>query len=510
MHQQPPPPFTPPPFTGPDLCALSATEVVALLRRGAVSPAEVLQAALARIDQVEPEINAMVTPCPDRARKALADLPVHAARNGKHPGWLGGLPIGVKDLTPVAGVRTTMGSRAFEHFIPDATDPLIARLEARGAIVAGKTNTPEFGAGGNTQNAVFGATRNPWDTARNAGGSSGGAAASLASGEVWLSHGSDLAGSLRTPAAYCGVIGLRPSPGRVGGAPEAHGFNTEAVQGPMARNIADCALFMDALCGFDPIWPLSIEAPATPFQTAVAQAGARVRIAFAPDLGGFGYVDPVIRAALAQAMHSVERAGGSIEETCPELPDLERIYLTLRAMFWAALPGRAPGEVQAHYKPTLHQNIEHGRRLGADAIYDAQLGRSRLYNAMRALLERFDVLAFPTMGVPAGPVEQEFPPVIDGKPVTDYVDWLKFSFLSVATGLPALSMPAGFTPDGMPVGLQLIGPPRGEARLLAVARAIEDALGGPLAPIDPRRRETDTAGNRVPVTRPATAPAGRS
>lgn len=473
-------------FTGSELCAKSAVEVVSLLRRGEVTPAEALAASLARIAQVEPAVNAVVTPCPDRARAALADLPRHRQANGDHPGWLAGLPIGVKDMNAVSGVRCTMGSRALEDFVPDETDPLIARLEARGAVVVGKTNTPEFGAGGNTWNHVFGATRNPWNTARNAGGSSGGAAVSLATGEVWLSHGSDLAGSLRTPAAYCGVIGLRPSPGRVGGAPEPHGFSIEAVQGPMARSVADTALFLDAMCGYDPVWPLSIEAPAVPFQRAVAEADARVRIGFAPDLGGFGFVDPVIRAAMAAAMRAVERAGGTVAEECPDLPDLERTYLTLRAMFWAALPGRAAPEVQAHYKPTLRQNIDHGRRLDAETIYDAQLARTVLYHNVRRFLQRFDVLACATMGVPAGPVEQEYPPEIDGKPVTDYVDWLKFSFLAVATGLPALSMPCGFTPDGMPVGLQLIGPPRGEARLLAVARAVEDALGGPLPPIDPR------------------------
>ena len=473
-------------FTGPDLCAKPAREVVALLRAGAVSPQEVLEASLARIAQVEPAVNAVVTPCPERARAALAELPARGRAQGAHPGWLAGLPIGVKDLTPVAGVRCTMGSNAFAEFVPDVTDPLIARLEARGAVVVGKTNTPEFGAGGNTTNAVFGATRNPWHTGRNAGGSSGGAAVSLATGEVWLSHGGDLAGSLRTPAAYCGVIGLRPSPGRVGGAPALHGFSIESVQGPMARDVADTALFLDAMCGFDPIWPLSIEAPAVPFQQAVAEADAAVRIGFAPDLGGFGFVDPVIRAAMGAAMAAVERAGGRVEEACPELPDLERTYLTLRAMFWAALPGRAAPEVQAHYKPTLRQNIAQGRALDADTIYDAQLGRTVLYHNLRRFLERHDVLACATMGVPAGPVEQEYPPEIGGAPVGDYVDWLKFSYLSVATGLPALSMPCGFTPDGMPVGLQLIGPPRGEAKLLAVARAIEDALGLPLSPIDPR------------------------
>lgn len=476
------------PFSGPELCALTACDVVALLRRGEVTPAEVLDASLARTEAVDGAVNAMVTRCPDRARAALATLPARAARHGAHPGWLAGLPIGVKDLSPVAGVRTTSGSKAFEHHIPDTTDPLIARLEDRGATVVGKTNTPEFGAGGNTWNHVFGFTRNPWNTALNAGGSSGGAAVSLASGQVWLSHGSDLAGSLRTPAAYSGVIGLRPSPGRCGGGPDAHGFNIEAVQGPMARNIADTALFLDAMSGFDPVWPLSIEAPATPFQDAVARAHAGIRIGFAPDLNGFGYVAPVIRDAMARAMAAVERAGGTVDLACPDLEGLERTYLTLRAMFWAALPGRAPAHVQANYKPTLRQNIDHGLTLPADTIYDAMLTRARLYHACRVFLERFDVLAFPTMGVPAGPVEQEYPPEIDGKPVTDYVDWLKFSYLSVATALPALSMPCGFTPEGMPVGLQLLGPPRGEAKLLAVARAIEDALGGPLGPIDPITR----------------------
>lgn len=468
-------------FSGPELCARSAVEVVTLLRRREVSPAEVLEAALTRIAATEPRVNAMVTPCPDRARAAAARV----AGDASHPGWLAGLPFGVKDLTAVAGVRTTSGSLAFKDHVPTATDPLIARLEARGGVVVGKTNTPEFGAGGNTWNHVFGYTRNPWDTRLNAGGSSGGAAVSLAAGQVWLSHGSDLAGSIRTPAAYSGVVGLRPSPGRCGGAPDLHGFNIEAVQGPMARSVADVALFLDAMAGYDPIWPVSIEAPVEPFQTAVARATPQVRLGFAPDLGGFGYVDPVIRDAMTRAMQAVEGAGGTVDLACPDLPDLERTYLTLRAMFWAALPGRAPAQVQTHYKPTLRQNIDHGLNLPAATIYDAQIARSRLYHSCRIFLETHDALAFPVIGVPAGPVEQEYPPVIGGQPVTDYVDWLKFSFLSVATSLPAISIPCGFTPDGMPVGLQLLGPPRGEAKLLAVAKAIEDALGGPLPPLDP-------------------------
>ncbi len=469
-------------FSGPDLCALSALEVVGLLRRGEVAPSEVLDAAMVRIAQTEPALAAMVTVCAARARAA----PV--AGDPAHPGWLAGLPFGVKDLTAVAGVRTTSGSLAFRDHIPDRTDPLIARIEARGGVVIGKINTPEFGAGGNTWNHVFGHTRNPWNTALNAGGSSGGAAVSLAAGQVWLSHGSDLAGSIRTPAAYSGVVGLRPSPGRCGGAPEAHGFNIEAVQGPMARSVADVALFLDTMAGYDPVWPVSIEVPAQPFQTAVARAAPRIRLGYAPDLNGFGHVDPAIRDAMDRALRAVEGAGGTVELACPDLPDLERTYLTLRAMFWAALPGRAPAQVQAHYKPTLRQNIAQGLPLPAATIYDAQIARTTLYHNCRRFLETHDALAFPVIGVPAGPVEQEYPPTIGGQPVTDYVDWLKFLFLSVATSLPALSIPCGFTPERMPVGLQLLGPPGGEAKLLAVAKAIEDALGGPLGPIDPITR----------------------
>ncbi len=212
---------TPPPdwpeFTGPELCRLQAHELVALLKKGEVSSRDCLDAAFARIEAVEPTINAMPTTCPERAYAAADNLDGDA----DHPGWLAGLPLGIKDLNPVAGVRTTFGTRAFADFVPDKSDPLVARIEARGGIVAGKTNTPEMGAGANTFNTVFGATLNPWDTVLNPGGSSGGAAAGLATGEVWLSHGSDHGGSLRTPAAYCGIVGMRPSPGRAASASPA-------------------------------------------------------------------------------------------------------------------------------------------------------------------------------------------------------------------------------------------------------------------------------------------------
>ncbi|MEZ5812259.1 MAG: amidase [Rhizobiaceae bacterium] len=474
-------------FTGPELCRLSAADAVALLKKGDVKPSELLEASLTRIEQVEAGINAVVTVCAERARESLADLDARARRNGGKPGWLGGLPIAIKDLNDVAGVRTTYGTKGFADHVPETSDPLVERLEDNGGIIVGKTNTPEFGAGGNTFNDVFGMTRNPWDTRKNAGGSSGGAAVSLAAGEVWLSHGSDLAGSLRTPAAYCGIVGLRTSPGRAGGGSVKAAFQNAGVQGPMARDILDTALFLDAMAGYDPRQPLTIDAPAEPFQKAVREADARVRIAWAPTLGGFAPVEAEIEQVMRAALEKAERNGARVEEACPDLPELEPTYVTLRALTWEAGPGRQPPHIQRHFKATLAENIEVGRNLTVDQVVDAERNRTALYHNCRRFLESHDVLATAVVGLEPQAVEKEYPTEVAGEKMRTYVDWLKFSFLATATTLPALSMPCGFTESGMPVGIQLIGPPRGEARLLAVARAIEDATGlAAITPIDPR------------------------
>lgn len=472
-------------FTGPELCALSARVVVDMLRRAEISPNELLEAAWRRMDQVEPQVNATVIRDEARALTSLQSLEERSARNGSHRGWLAGLPVGIKDLIAVAGMRGTAGSPALVDFVADESDALISRLEDRGAIIAGKTNTPEFGAGGNTTNAVFGATRNPWNTSRNAGGSSGGAAASLAAGEVWLSHGSDLAGSLRTPAALCGVIGLRPSPGRCGGAPADTAFALEAVQGPMARDVRDTALFLDAMCGFDPRHPLSLEEPVVGFQDALDQPPGPIRIAFAEDQNGFAPVEPPVRRALRVAMATVDGAGVTVDVACPDLVDLGRTYATLRGVHYASVAARLPQSIQAHFKPTLQRNRDQGLALTPEEIFEAQRARTRLYHTMRTFLESYDVLVIPVVGIAAQPIEQEYPPFVGGVPIDDYVEWLRFSFLAPTTTLPALSMPAGFTTEGLPVGLQMIGPPRGEARLLQVALAVEERLGLTSTPIDP-------------------------
>ncbi|MEQ9696010.1 amidase family protein [Shimia sp. SDUM112013] len=469
-------------FSGPELCALSACEAVDLLRKGEVAPKDFLAASRARVEAVEPDINAMPTRCWDRAEDALESLDGSLA---EHPGWLGGLPIGIKDLTSVSGVRTTFGTYAMRDNVPESSDPLVLRLEERGAIVVGKTNTPEFGAGANTFNDVFGMTRNPWNTTLNAGGSSGGAAASLASGEVWLSQGSDLAGSLRTPAAFCGVVGFRPSPGVAGGGPNGFGFHTEGVSGPMARSVEDCALFLDAMAGFDPRSPISFPAPDMSYRETVTRADEKIRIAYSNDMNGFGLTSQAMERDLRDAMALIARNGSVVEEACPDLPELDLTYRTLRAILWAALPGRAPESVQQHYKQTLRENIEYGRNLTIDDVLDAQLNRSKLFDNVTSFLDDFDVLACPVVGLHPGPVEQEFPAELDGEPLTDYITWLRYSYLATATGLPAISVPVGFNDQGVPVGLQLIGRHRGEAQLLAAARAVEIAVGGPFGPIDP-------------------------
>lgn len=461
---------------------MSACDAVDLLRSKTVSPKELLDASKQWVEAIEPDINAMPTRCWDRAESALEGIDDDLS---DHPGWLGGLPIGIKDLSPVKGVRTTFGTYAMRDNVPDASDPLVVRLEDRGGIVVGKTNTPEFGAGANTFNSVFGMTRNPWNTSLNAGGSSGGAAASLASGEVWLSQGSDLAGSLRTPAAFCGVVGFRPSPGVAGGGPGGLGFHTEGVSGPMARSVEDCALFLDAMAGFDPGNPISFPAPDQSYRETVRQASGKIRIAYSHDMNGFGLTSKAMENDLRNALTTIERDGSVVEEAFPDLPELDLTYRTLRAMLWAALPGRAPESYQQHYKDTLRENIDYGRNLTIDDVLDAQANRSILFDNVVNFLDDFDVLACPVVGLHPGPVEQEYPSELDGEPLTDYITWLRYSYLATATGLPAISVPVGFNDQGVPVGLQLIGRHRGEAQLLAAARTIEMAVGGPFGPIDP-------------------------
>src|ERR1700761_7653802 len=315
-----------------ELCQLTATEAVARLKRREITPLELIEAAADRIARVEPEINALPTLCLDRARAHAKRLMQGEGREAEgEPGWLAGLPVAIKDLTDIAGVRTTYGSPIFRDHVPVRSHPVVERIERKGGIVLAKSNTPEFGAGGSTFNEVFGRTRNPWNTALTPGGSTGGGAAALAAGEIWLAHGSDHAGSLRRPATYCSVIGLRPSPGRVTRGTSNNLFSPLSVQGPMARNVADVALFLDAMAGLCGRDPLTFEAPRVSFADAVASPAAPKRVAFTADFGGKVPVDHETREICAKAARRFEALGAVVEEATPDLGDLEPVFLALRS-----------------------------------------------------------------------------------------------------------------------------------------------------------------------------------
>lgn len=463
-----------------ELWRLTATEAVALLKRRKISPRELIDAFARRHAEVDGAVNALPTLCLDRARAA--------ARKTKRDTLLAGLPLAIKDLTDVGGVRSTMGSPIYADRIAPASDALVERLEARGGVVVAKSNTPEFGAGAHTFNPVFGMTRNPWDTRLSAAGSSGGAAVALATGQVWLAHGSDLGGSLRTPAAFNGVVGLRPTPGRAPHAPKNLPFDLLGVEGPMARNVADLALFLDAMTGRMDGDPTSLEAPAQSFRGALKRAAPPKRIAWSADLG-FAVVDPEIKAICAEAVSGFAALGAIVDEAAPDLSPAMEAFQILRAARFAA--GRA--YEYAHHrdklKPDVIWNIEKGRALDAATLVRGWELQAKVYHALADFFRRHDLIACPTQQHPPFPVEQTYVGEIAGVKMQNYVDWLSITFVATLAGCPAISAPCGFTKAGLPVGLQLIAPPQGEARLLAAAAAFEELTGlAEAVPIDPRVR----------------------
>jgi amidase len=468
-----------------DLVKLTAREAVARLRRRELSPLDLIEAAAARIAAVEPAVNALPTLCLDRARAHARRL-MAAAPAEPPPGYLFGLPIAVKDLNEVAGVRTTYGSPLYADHVPERSDLVVERLEGNGAVVLAKSNAPEFGAGANTFNEVFGVTRNPWDTRLTCGGSSGGSAVALATGEVWLATGSDLGGSLRIPASSCSATGLRPSPGRVASGPGALPFGTLSVQGPMARNIGDLALMLDAQCGGHASDPRALPAPEQPFQGAAEAASPPARVAYSPDLG-VASVDPEVERVCAQAAAAFAELGATVEEACPDLSGAVELFGVLRAAQYAA--GMAP-LLESHrgaLKPEIVWNIERGLALSADDIGRAERARGALYHRVVAFFDDYDLLLSPAVVVPPFEAETRYLTEAAGASFESYVDWLVLTFAITLTACPALSLPCGFTAAGLPVGLQMVAPPRGEAALLAAAAALEARLGLHAAlPIDPK------------------------
>jgi amidase len=457
-----------------ELWELSAREVVGLLRERDISPEEAIDASVRRIEAVDPRVNAVPTLCVERAKARARGLP---PLPGDGRGWLAGLPVLIKDLVDVEGVRTTYGCTAFADNVPVQSAIEVQRLERHGAIVLGKTNTPEFGAGAQTFNEVFGATGNPWDTRLTCGGSSGGAAVALATGMAWLADGSDLGGSLRTPASFCSVVGLRPSPGRVPHGPASLPFDTLGVEGPMARDVRDLALLLDAMAGFEPGDPLSFEAPARPYSETVQHPPTLGRLAFSPDLGGITPVDAEVAAICAAAARRFGDLGAEVEEACPDLSNALDVFTVLRASRFAAARAPTLAEHRDALKPEVVWNIEHGLGLTADAIGAAERKRAAMQRGMAAFMGIYDLLLCPAAIVPPFPVEQRYLAELNGHRFPSYIDWVTIAYAITVTGCPALSLPCGFTRSGLPVGLQIVGRPRGEAALLAAAAALEDVLG---------------------------------
>lgn len=461
----------------------TACAVVDKLKAGDVTPLDLLDVLEKRIAEVDGKVNALPTLCFDRARthaKALMDKPA-----GER-GLLAGLPVPIKDLTAVAGVLTTQGSPIFKDNIPAKSDILVEHLENNGGVIYAKSNTPEFGAGANTFNEVFGPTRNPWDTSRSAAGSSGGAAVALATGTAWLAHGSDMGGSLRNPASFCGVVGLRPSIGRVAQTPKFGVDRTLGQQGPMARNVEDLALFMDAMSGEHAADPLSLPALPTSFLSAARSAKKPRRIAYSPDLG-ITPVDPEVKAITRKAAERFAEAGVIVEEAHPDLREVHECFHVLRAFDFAISKAELLRTKRDLLKPEVIWNIEEGLKLTVEKLARAEAQRVAMTARALEFFDTYDLLLAPATIVPPFPVENRYVAECDGKKFDNYVEWLGIVYAITLVCCPALSLPCGFTASGLPVGLQMVAKPRAEAQLLAGAKALEDILGlRGTTPIDPR------------------------
>ena len=461
-------------MTDEELCLRPATELAALVRSREISARELLDAHLARIERLNPDLNAIVTLDPDGAR-AAADAADTALASGEPVGPLHGVPVAHKDTHATGGMRTTWGSPLYANTVPARDELVVARLKAAGAIRVGKTNVPEFAAGSHTFNPVFGVTHNPYRHGLSAGGSSGGAAAALAAGLVPLAEGSDMGGSLRNPAAFCNVVGLRPTPGRVPTWPSPMGWSTLSVQGPMGRTVADVALQLSVLAGADPRVPISLQDAGAPFAAPLPTSLQGLRIAWAPDLGGRVTVDPAVTAVLMSQLDVLRDLGARVDEDCPDLSGADEVFGTLRAWIFEALhleKSRAHPEL---VKESIRWNAEMGAKLTGADLSRAETAHTRLHERMVAFFQRYDVLLAPTTQVLPFPVELEYPTEIGGVPQENYLEWMRSCTLISPTGCPALAVPGGFTPDGLPVGLQIIGPPRADRRVLEVGHAFEQA-----------------------------------
>jgi amidase len=460
--------------TDTDLCFTPATELVSLIRRRKVSPLEVTKAVLARIERVNPPLNAYCTVAAEQALDA-AKRASAAPTRGAGLGALHGIPVSIKDLTLTQGIRTTEGSKIFEHRVPDRDALVVERLKAAGAIVLGKTNTPEFGAGANTFNAVFGPTRNPWNPALTCGGSSGGAAVALATGMGPLAQGSDLGGSLRLPAAFCGVVGFRTSPGLVPVWPATLAWDPWSVEGPMARTVPDTALMLAAIAGPDPRAPLSYAVDTQKLTRAVRAPRIKaLRVAWGGNLGITPVDDEVLRVCHG-ATAVLRQLGAYVDDAHPDFAGLHEIVNVSRGVGMVARHADKLPRWRGLMQENLVKNIDYGLTLTPSDIGRAERMRTELWGRVREFYARYDLIVTPTAAVPPFPVEVVYPTEINGQPMTHYIEWALLTYAFTVVGLPAISVPCGFTRTGLPVGLQIAGRWRDEAGVLRAAAAFEAA-----------------------------------
>ncbi len=451
-----------------ELCFTPAKRLARLIRARKLSATEVMSAFIAQIERVNPRVNAVVTFLPEQALKEAKAL--DRKKGPKRP--LAGLPIAYKDLVETKGIRTTRGSLAYKDLVPGQDALLVERLKAAGAITLGKTNTPEFGAGSNTFNRVFGATRNPYDLSKSAGGSSGGAAAAVASGMLPFADGSDLAASLRNPGNYCNVVGFRPTPGRVPTFPSVNAWDTQVVLGPIARTVEDAAFLLSAMAGPDRRAPVSIAEPGRLFARPLKRSFRKVRVAWTRNFRDLP-VEPEVTTVLEKQRKVFESLGCVVEEDCPDFSGATEAFETLRANAFAMSYAPLLQTHRADLKDTVIWNIEQGLALDGAKIARAMRLRTELYQRLRAFLEKTPFLIAPVNQLPPFPVDLEYPTEIAGVRLGNYLDWMKSCYYVTITSHPAISVPAGFTPGGLPVGLQIIGRYRDDFGVLQLAHAFE-------------------------------------
>ena len=458
-----------------EICFLSATEMAQGIKSKNFSASEVMEAHLTQIERVNPGVNAIVTLIADQAMNGAKQADDALAR-GDELGPLHGLPVVHKDLLPTKGVRTTYGSPIYKDYIPDHDALIVERLKRAGAISVGKSNTPEFGAGSQTFNEVFGRTLNPYDLTKTCGGSSGGAAVSLACGMVPLADGSDMGGSLRNPANFCNIVGFRPSLGRVPTWPNSSPWSYLSVQGPMARTVQDAALMLSAIAGPDPRSPAANTQPGDIFRDTLERDFPGTRIAWSMDMGGLPF-DPRVTSTIEKQRGVFEALGCKIDEAAPDFTGANEAFMVNRGVGFATSRYSLLQEHRDQLKDTVIWNVEEGLKLTALEIGNAETKRAEVFHNVRRFMETHEFMVFPVSQHPPFDVTQPYVTEVNGVKMDTYIDWMRSCYYVTVTGHPAISVPCGFTEDGLPVGVQIVGRHQDDFGVLQLAFAFQEATG---------------------------------